>query len=115
MKIFVNLLLHFLAYHGPVTFKLYEERDDFVRLIDGLKANGGGDCKEMTINGIHSLFNAPIAQSSPVYIFTDAGAKDATDENVEALKELIGMFQSRLNFFLSYSGKIFGGFPYKFS
>ena len=75
-----------------------------MQLIGNLKARGGGDCDELTINGIMSIFEASIQYQSPIYVFTDAGAKDATDENKEALKEMIDAYAAPVNFFLSNAG-----------
>ena len=60
----------------------------FVDAINDLRAHGGGDCPEYTFKGIlEALYQDP-EQQSPMYVFTDADPKDATEENVEQVKAL---------------------------
>ncbi len=74
-------------------------------MLRQLRATGGGDCEELTIEGINNIFSASVQYQSPIYVFTDAGAKDATPDNIEALKVMAEGFQTAINFFLSNAGK----------
>lgn len=61
---------------GPVTYRNNYENASFVADIKALKAKGGGDCPELTFSGIlNALEEAPFS-GSPLYVFTDASAKD---------------------------------------
>ena len=71
-----------------------------------METDGGGDCNELAITGIKEIFSSSIQYQSPVYVLTDAGAKDATDESIETLKAMIDAYQSPVNFFLSTKGLI---------
>ena len=51
--------------------------------IQGLRAHAGGDCPELTFKGILDAMAASPNYGSPLYVFTDAKAKDATEENIE--------------------------------
>ena len=93
-----------LEYHGPLTYMDDTQKLQFLELVKSMKHDGGGDCEELTITGIKEIFAAPLQYQSPIYVFTDAGAKDATDENIETLKEMIYGYASPVNFFLSTKG-----------
>ena len=47
--------------------------------IKNLYASGGGDCPELTFTGILEAMKAEPEPGSPMYVFTDATAKDATE------------------------------------
>ena len=56
--------------------------------INNLTHHGGGDCPELTFTGmLEALYQDP-NWGSPMYVFTDAGPKDATDEMIEEVKHL---------------------------
>jgi hypothetical protein len=65
---------------GPVRKFSYASRSSFEVAINGLRASGGGDCNELTFNGIINAIKVgePLP-SSPMYVFTDAPPK-ATGE-----------------------------------
>ena len=64
------------------------EAGEFVRAINYLTPHGGGDCPELTFTGmLEALYQDP-KWGSPMYVFTDAGPKDATDEMIEEVKHL---------------------------
>ena len=79
-------------------------RDDtegalFVQDIKALKAHGGGDCPELTFKGIlEALFETPL-WGSPMYVFTDASPKDATDANIRDVRDLAEDYGVTINFF----------------
>lgn len=75
----------------------------FVKAIQALTATGGGDCPEKTFQG---LLNAIYKSSqprwgSPMYVFTDASAKDATAENIDEVEYLVEDYGITVNFFLT--------------
>ena len=85
--------------HGPYQYKEASKKQEFVNLLRNLKALDGGDCKESTIDGMKQALVA-IQEASPMYVFTDAGAKDATDEEIESLLLMSDFAQTSINFFL---------------
>lgn len=48
----------------------------FVKAIEALQARGGDDCPELAFTGIIAALNAGAQENSPLYVFTDATAKD---------------------------------------
>ena len=71
----------------------------FVEAIQALTASGGGDCPELTFEGmLHALYNTPLPKS-PMYVFTDADAKDATEDRIQAMEKLTEGYQTTVNFF----------------
>ena len=72
---------------GPVTYKSHTEGKQFQDAISALQASGGGDCPELAIQGILDGMAEGPEPGSPLYVFTDASAKDATTDNIrEVLK-----------------------------
>ena len=71
---------------GPVTYKAPDDREDFVAAIGALGANGGGDCPELTFQGMLDAFRPEPQIGSPMFVFTDATPKDATTSNINKLK-----------------------------
>eukprot|EP00794_Sanderia_malayensis_P015844 gene15844-17441_t len=96
--------LGYTIQHGPATYFEPSKKLQFLQKLGTLKAVGGGDCEELAIEGIQNIFSTSLQYLSPIYVFTDAGAKDATVDNVEALKEMADFYQSAINFFLSNAG-----------
>jgi hypothetical protein len=76
----------------------------FVDAISKLKATGGGDCPELTMQGILDALNEGPDWGSPLYVFTDASAKDATPENIDEVKLLAKYLGVTINFFTT--GKV---------
>ena len=67
-----------------------EESDagEFVKAINALTANGGGDCPEYTFTGmLEAIYQWP-EWGSPMYVFTDAGPKDASEAKIAELQFL---------------------------
>ena len=97
------MYLMYLMYIGEprVTVKEESEAGDFVAAINNLRAHGGGDCPEYTFRGmLEALYQDP-AWGSPMYVFTDAGPKDATEYDIEEVKTLAGAdeYGVTINFF----------------
>jgi len=79
---------------GPVTYKSSTEKIQFLNAIQGLRAHAGGDCPELTFTGILDAMAESPNYGSPLYVFTDASAKDATEENIE---EVLSFADSEVN------------------
>ncbi|XP_065070187.1 hemicentin-1-like isoform X2 [Rhopilema esculentum] len=85
--------------YGPITYRNQSQREDFVEAIDNLDAKGGGDCPELTFTGMLEALNAGPRFGSPMFVFTDANAKDATIDNINAVKVAAYSSGSTINFF----------------
>ena len=73
----------------------------FVKAIQALTANGGGDCPELTFQGLlNALYDSP-RWGSPMYVFTDATAKDATADKIDEVEYLAEQDGVTINFFLT--------------
>ena len=72
---------------GPVIDRDEGEGNLFVQDIARLKANGGGDCKELAFQGIYNAMTeaGDPEFNSPLFVFTDAPPKDGKDN--EALRK----------------------------
>lgn len=84
---------------GPVTYKSDAEKTQFVGAINALRANGGGDCPELTFKGILDGMAESPNYGSPLYVFTDASAKDATGDNIIEVLEFAADIGITINFF----------------
>jgi len=60
----------------------------FVVAINDLRAHDGGDCPEYAFKGMLEALSEDPEWGSPMYVFTDADPKDATEENIEQVKAL---------------------------
>ena len=70
----------------------------FVDAISDLRAHDGWDCPEYAFKGmLEALYQHP-EQQSPMYVFTDADPKDATEVNIAEVKALVKMFGVTINF-----------------
>lgn len=85
--------------HGPITYRNQSQREAFVDAIDNLEAKGGGDCPELTFTGMLEALNAGPRFGSPMFVFTDANAKDATIDNINAVKVAAYSSGATINFF----------------
>lgn len=59
------------------------EKKKFIKKIESLSPHGGRDCPDLAFGGIIDALNAGPKDDakSPLYVFTDATAKDATPAN----------------------------------
>ncbi|XP_015778186.1 PREDICTED: uncharacterized protein LOC107356064 [Acropora digitifera] len=72
----------------PVVSMDETEAAAFVDAINDLRAHGGGDCPEYAFTGmLEALYEDP-EWGSPMYVFTDADPKDATEDKIEEVKAL---------------------------
>lgn len=84
-----------------------------MQALDQLTAKGGGDCPELTFNGvIDAIENGDPYVGSPMFVFTDAGAKDGerpkyTQENSIGLAL---QYMILVNFFYSTESGRCGSF-----
>lgn len=86
---------------SPVIFKDEIDAGEFVEAINDLTPHGGGDCPEYAFTGmLEALYQEP-QWGSPMYVFTDAGPKDASDEFIEEVKHLASAeeYGVTINFF----------------
>ncbi|XP_031559995.1 hemicentin-1-like [Actinia tenebrosa] len=90
---------------GPVTKYTYETRSNFEKAINGLYAHGGGDCNELTFNGIINAIKVgdPLP-SSPMYVFTDAPPKARGDYNRDNAIGYALDYMMPVHFFFSTMG-----------
>ena len=96
----------FVARHGPVTYMDKTEKYEFLKLVSKIQVDGGGDCDELAISGARNIFGSSLQYRSPIYVLTDAGPKDATEDHLDAVKEMIISYKTPINFFLSNAGKL---------
>ncbi|XP_060095078.1 von Willebrand factor A domain-containing protein 7-like [Heteronotia binoei] len=77
---------------GPV--RKTQDVSTFESFIGGLTATGGGDCPEMSLTGLKLALQESMPRSK-IFIFTDAGAKDAS--LLDEIKVLIDSSESEVN------------------
>jgi len=90
---------------GPVTKFDYANRAKFEGAINGLSARGGGDCPELTFNGIIDAIKIgePLP-GSPMYVFTDAPPKARGDYNRDNAIGYALDYMMPVHFFFSTRG-----------
>lgn len=89
-----------IAETGPAKYHEEGEALQFVEAIKNLTAKGGGDCPELTFQGLQNALEDGPRVYSPLYVFTDATAKDATADNIEEVEELAFINRITVNFFI---------------
>ena len=67
--------------------------------IRGLKPHAGGDCPELTFEGIRKAIDEGPSFGSPLYVFTDAAAKDYTAHRLTDLINIAKDNGITINFF----------------
>ena len=97
IETFCSLLI--ISGTGPLTYHDNGDGADFVKAIQALSANGGGDCPELTIRAMINALEESPRWGSPMYVFTDATAKDDTADNLDELEYLAKDFGVTINFF----------------
>ena len=88
----------------PVIVKTETEAGEFEEEIDKLRAHGGGDCPEYTFEGMRGALNNMGEDGSPLYVFTDAGPKDAKQADIEEVKMLAKGRGVAINFLTTGKG-----------
>merc|ERR1719427_109845 len=89
---------------GPVTHRSASNRASFVTDIDRLRATGGGDCPELSFTGMLNALNQGPQYGSPMFVFTDASAKDDSASNIDSLKAAADLTDATINFFTNLNG-----------
>ena len=74
------------------------EAGEFEEEINKLRASGGMDCPEYTFEGIRGALAKLSISGSPMYVFTDAGPKDATELDIEEVKMMAQDYGVTINF-----------------
>ena len=90
-------MVSFCLETGPVELKT--NGTNFLQDIENLSAYGGGDCPELTFTGILDSMRIDPKPGSPMYVFTDATAKDATDDNMMEASRIAKSLRIAINFF----------------
>ena len=82
-------------------FRYQTQSAEFVQAIRTLSAHSGGDCEELAFGGMLRALDKEPRSGSPMYVFTDASAKDASDENIRRVKALADTYGLVINFLLT--------------
>lgn len=98
-----------LSVTGPVTYQSEANRTRFVLDIDRLVASGGGDCPELAITGMLNAIDRGPKYGSPLFVFTDASAKDGYASNIASLKTAAELNDVTITFFSNLGGCRDGG------
>ena len=106
------LFLLLFSVTGPVTYRSEDNRTRFVLDIDRLVARGGGDCSELAITGMLDAIDRGPKYGSPLFMFTDASAKDAYTSNIASLKSAAELNDVTITFFSNLGGCGDGGIDY---
>ncbi|XP_046851457.1 von Willebrand factor A domain-containing protein 7-like [Xenia sp. Carnegie-2017] len=85
---------------GPVTYCDETQTDKFLEAISSLEPHGGEDCAELTFTGMNNAIDGGPQPRSPLYVFTDAGPKDANNKNITYLLEIAKKQGFVVNFFV---------------
>ena len=70
-----------------------------MQAINSLTAHDGGDCPEYAFRGMLEAMSREPQWGSPMFVFTDAGPKDATDENMLEMMDFVYNYGVTINFF----------------
>ncbi len=87
-----------------MTHKNSQQKSEFVNAIQSIVVNGGGDCPELAFTGMLNALKAGPKLGSPMYVFTDAGAKDDSDDKKQLLKDYAAQYSSSITFFTNLAG-----------
>ena len=85
-------------------YKAENQGKEFLKSIDDIQPKGGGDCAEMAFAGILEALNAGPQYGSPLFVITDASAKDDTLTNVKTAKVIAQSTGVTVNFFTKPKG-----------
>ena len=80
-------------------------RDEFLTFVNNINVADGDDCDELAISGMKAVYEYGVEYGSPIYVLTDAGAKDASEEDLIALEVMAFARRTPINFFLSNAGR----------
>ena len=95
----ISVLIYFFSKDaGGMVTKENDQSMEFIQAINALNADSGGDCPEYTFQGILNALGQEPHFGSPMYVFTDAGPKDATADNIGEVKILAEADEITINF-----------------
>ena len=86
---------------GPLTRKNETEGEGFLKALEALKLNSGGDCPELAFTGMLNALNAGPRIHSSMFVFTDARAKDASKYNRISVIDRALDLEIKINFFVT--------------
>ena len=95
-----------------MVYRDFAQGPQFVNDISALKAHAGGDCPELTFKGILDAMNSSPLPGSPLYVFTDASAKDASEDNFMEAVSFAREMGLTINFFTT--GNLCGNPSFKY-
>ena len=75
-----------------------------ITAITNLPISGGGDCPELAFAGMLNAFTKGPQYGSPMFVYTDASAKDDSRSNIDALKAVASSYSSPITFFANLDG-----------
>lgn len=86
---------------------------NFVSDIARLRTKNRLECPKKSFQGMLKAYGIEPKVGSPMFVFTDASAKDDTPENMETLKATAKAYSSSINFFTQGPGCVKGYQSYK--
>lgn len=95
---------------GPVIYKDDTQGKEFVKEVNKLRAHGGGDGPELTFKGMLAALLKDPQEGSPMFVFTDNIAKDATAKNKDELIKYATDMKININFITTSSAASFKPF-----
>ena len=75
------------------------EVNKFINAIKNLNARHEGDCPEYALGGMFAAIDNGPVYGSPLFVFTDASAKDGNEDNVDMLITLANENEISVTFF----------------
>jgi hypothetical protein len=73
-----------------------------LKALRALRAYGGGDCPELAFTGMLNALEAGPLPGSSMFVFTDAYAKDASEDNKNLVRDLAYDLGVKINFFTTH-------------
>ena len=90
--------------YGPITHKNDSNKNEFLTAMKTLPVTRGGDCPELAFTGMLEAYKANPLSGSPMFVFTDASARDDTPQNMAKLKSEAAQHSSAITFFTNRVG-----------
>ena len=93
------MFIFFYTDAAPIVIRDDGSAGEFVQAINNLTADKGGDCPEYTFEGMKNAFEqAGDIYKSSMYVFTDAGPKEA-EKYMELILDIATSNDVKINFF----------------
>jgi hypothetical protein len=102
--------LYYISETGPVIYKDDSQGAEFVKEVEKLSAHGGRDYPELTFKGMLAAVLKDPREGSPMSVFTDATAKDATPQTKADLINYATNMKVNINFITTSSAAPFKPF-----